>query len=254
MLMDEEHVQVQQGLRQEFTREQKFGYAVVIACGVLAVTFGMFYMVKHVKAPFIISYTGNKLLTGDDAKAAEVAAQKAADTDGDTVSDYDEANIYGSSPYLTDTDSDGTSDNVEIANNMDPACAKGAACEDGSDTIVPGSSIDDGMLGDQIAATSAEIAAAEAQAAQLEQMKAMLKGLTPEEIRTTLVSSGADKAQLDAMTDAEVTALYQSVVSELEASGGLEQLLQQAQGASASTDSTGSSQASSGSTTTTPTP
>ncbi len=226
MLMDEEHVQVQQGLRQEFTREQKFGYAVVIACGVLAVTFGMFYMVKHVKAPFIISYTGNKLLTGDDAKAAEVAAQKAADTDGDTVSDYDEANIYGSSPYLTDTDSDGTSDNVEIANNMDPTCAKGAACEDDVDTIQDGSSIDDGMVGASIAATGAEAAAA---AAQLEQMQTMLSNIPAAEIRASLVASGADQAQVDAMTDDEVIALYQKALAGIEANGGLEAILEQAQ-------------------------
>ncbi len=239
--MDEEHVQVQQGLRQEFTREQKFGYAVVIACGVLAVTFGMFYMVKHVKAPFIISYTGDKLLTGDDAKAAEVAAQKAADTDGDTVSDYDEANIYGSSPYLTDTDSDGTSDNVEIANNMDPACAKGAACEDGSDTIVPGSSIDDGMVGDSIAATGAEAAAAQAKTEQLAQITAALSNLTPEEIRTTLIDAGADKAQVDAMTDDQVRSVYQSAITDMQDNGGFEQLLQQVEAAQSGTATTDTS-------------
>lgn len=226
MLMDEERVEVQPTSRSSFTKEQKFGYAVVIACGVLAVTFGMFYMVKHVKAPFIVTYDGSKLLTGDDAKAAEVAAQKAADTDDDGVSDYDETKIYGTSPYLSDTDSDGIDDGTEIRSNMDPTCARGTECTRTVDDIEPGTSIDDGLVGETQATAAAEAAAAKA---EVEQMKVLLGNATPDEIRALLVESGVPQANVDAMTDEEITTLYAGVVSELEQNGGLEQLIRDAQ-------------------------
>ena len=221
-LMDDEHVEVAIPPRPTFTREQKFGYALVITCGVLAVVLGVFYMSKHVKAPFIISYTGSRFVTGDEAAAAEVAQQKATDTDGDTISDYDEMKIYGSSPYLRDTDSDGVSDDVEIATNQDPTCAKGDACEDEGDEIMSVNPINEGMVGD--VATSAAAATQ-----QLEQIRLMLANQSPNDIRVMLIDSGADEAQVNAMTDAELTEFYATVLGELEANGGLATLLEQVQ-------------------------
>jgi len=42
------------------------------------------------------------------------------DTDGGTLSDGDEVNVYGSDPTLTDTDTDGFNDDVEVAAGSDP--------------------------------------------------------------------------------------------------------------------------------------
>lgn len=42
------------------------------------------------------------------------------DTDGDTLGDGDEVNIHGSDPTLLDTDSDGFDDDVEVAAGSDP--------------------------------------------------------------------------------------------------------------------------------------
>lgn len=220
MLMDEEHVEVTIPSRPAFTREQKFGYAVVIACGVLAVSLGVFYMSKHVKAPFIVSYTGSRFMTGEEAKAAEIEKQKKLDTDGDTISDYDELNIYGSSPYLRDTDSDGISDDIEVASNGDPACAKGAACDSDEDEIAYEFSIDGILPG----AVEPDIAEA---TAQLEQIRTMLKSQTPEGIRLLLVDGGADPAAIADMSDEQITALYETVLADLEADGTLAGILEQ---------------------------
>lgn len=224
--MDEERVEVVMPPRPAFTREQKFGYAVVVVCGVLAVVLGGFYVSKHIKAPFIISYSGTRFVTGEEAKAAEVARQKATDTDGDTVSDYDELKIYGSSPYLTDTDSDGLADDVEIASNGDPTCATGAACEDDVNEIDDTSSIEDGRIADIRDESAANAAVASSQLAQL---KAMLGSLSAADVRTMLVNAGADQARIDAMTDDEVLVLYTDVITQLESSGELDTLLADAQ-------------------------
>jgi hypothetical protein len=53
---------------------------------------------------------------------------KNKDTDGDGLSDWDELNIYNTSPYLEDSDSDGFSDKQEINNGKDPNCPAGQNC------------------------------------------------------------------------------------------------------------------------------
>lgn len=49
-----------------------------------------------------------------------VFAQKATDTDGDGVSDYDEINIYHTDPQNPDTDGDGYNDWVELNSGHSP--------------------------------------------------------------------------------------------------------------------------------------
>lgn len=56
-----------------------------------------------------------------------------ADTDGDTLPDGDEVNIYATSPLLADTDSDGFDDAVELDAGSDP----------NSNTSIPGSASGD---------------------------------------------------------------------------------------------------------------
>ncbi len=53
---------------------------------------------------------------------------KVTDTDEDTLSDYDELYVYGTSPYLPDSDSDGYTDAQEIASGNDPNCPTGTNC------------------------------------------------------------------------------------------------------------------------------
>lgn len=67
----------------------------------------------------------NMLGPTDEEKEAKA---KRTDADGDGLSDWDEANLYRTSSYLRDTDSDGIPDNTEIANQTDPNCPKGQVC------------------------------------------------------------------------------------------------------------------------------
>lgn len=50
------------------------------------------------------------------------------DSDLDGLDDYSELNVYGTSPYLEDTDSDGIWDKQEILNGQDPLCPQGQDC------------------------------------------------------------------------------------------------------------------------------
>ena len=64
------------------------------------------------------------------------------DSDSDGLSDYDEINIYHTSPYLPDSDSDGISDYDEIMAGTDPNCPTGKVCNTAETVITPKDSLD----------------------------------------------------------------------------------------------------------------
>jgi hypothetical protein len=69
----------------------------------------------------------------DADEAINGSNQFLADSDGDTLSDGDEVNLYGTSPILVDSDNDGFNDDVEITEGSDPS----------SNTSIPGVSTGD---------------------------------------------------------------------------------------------------------------
>jgi len=55
-----------------------------------------------------------------DRSCPEDCALETDDSDTDGLSDWDEVNLYGTDPYLPDTDGDGMEDGMEIAKGSDP--------------------------------------------------------------------------------------------------------------------------------------
>lgn len=60
--------------------------------------------------------------SGDACPDAQEGNPGMKDTDKDGLSDADELEIYGTSPYLQDTDSDGINDKTELEAGTDPYC------------------------------------------------------------------------------------------------------------------------------------
>ena len=216
--MDAERQILHLGSSTKLTREQKAGFGFVIVCGFIAVVLGGQYLWTHMAAPFVITYNGPRFQTGSEQEAAKIAAQRKLDTDTDTVNDYDELYIYKTSPYLADSDSDGLSDGSEISSNQDPNCAAGAACAsvDNEDIVMSNGSA-------ELDAQAAELAARQK---VLEDTLAELNAKPVDEIRALLLESGAEPDKLNAMTDEEVIELYQSVLTQIEQSGALDEVAQ----------------------------
>lgn len=202
------------------TREETAGFVLVIVTGSLAVLLGGFYLARHVGQPFDVSYTGPEFFTTAQQQAREVEEQKTIDTDGDTISDYDELYVIRTSPYLSDTDGDGIDDLVELEAGTDPTCASNADCssstyvnpfaeagngESGFDTLLP----EEAVSPDDLSA---------------EELLESVQQLSPAEIRDLLISSGADAAQVNQLSDEQILALYDSVLTDLEDSGQLDEL------------------------------
>lgn len=215
--MDDGRQVLRTGAGTKLSREQKAGFVFVIVCGLSALVLGGQYLWTHMAAPFTVNYTGPRVQLGSEQDAAKIAEQKKVDTDGDTINDYDEMYIYKTSPYLADSDSDGLTDGAEIAASQDPNCAVGAACASGStDTVVPAT-----------VSAGSDVEAADLANRQqaLDQALRELQALSPADIRDVLVQSGAEKAKVDAMTDDQVTTMYQGLLAQLQQEGDLDQLV-----------------------------
>lgn len=98
------------------------------------------------------------------------------DTDGDSLLDYDEVNVYNTSPYLADSDSDGYTDQAEIQSGHNPNCPANETC----------------LVSPVLTAGS-------------------LSPQNTTELRALLEKSGVTKEQLDKIDDATLLSLYQDI-------------------------------------------
>lgn len=107
-----------------------FGWMYALM-GVIAVFGGIYSLNSRVKgiAPYLFSLDPTPYgETEQDNRLQELASLQKQDSDGDTLSDFDEQYVYYTSSYLADTDSDGKADNVEVEAKTDPTCAEGQVC------------------------------------------------------------------------------------------------------------------------------
>jgi len=137
---------------------------------------------------------------------------KNSDTDKDGLNDFDELNIYKTSPYLEDSDSDGYSDKSELDSGNDPNCPVGRECATsfinlnndplldteenglGDLELIPGvgSLINSGASADQ------DVLSGNSDAQTLRQM---------------LLDAGMDKVILDQISDENLLKSYQEVLN-----------------------------------------
>jgi hypothetical protein len=211
--------------RRPYSTEAKVAFTLLIFIGLLGAIFGLSSFSATLSRPFQIqlaSYTGEKFLTLGEQEAAEIAKQKTSDSDNDGLTDYDELNIYRTSPYLADSDSDGFDDKQEIFSNHDPNCPEGKNCSstytlgeaesagsnETSDFLSSVFGIDAERLKDQ----SLESA---------EDVEAFFSQMSSEEVRDLLISQGVPKETVDALTDEQIRSLLQTSIDQAIASGQL---------------------------------
>jgi hypothetical protein len=146
---------------------------------VFSIVFGILGMYINIK---------NSLITPEveiEDKASVIEGlNRIKDTDGDGLPDYDELNLYNTSPYLEDTDLDGVSDYDEVILGLDGKCI-GANCE-----------------------MTVEIPKSESE------FMAFLKGLDFEnldfnEFKNILLATGYEKESVDLLTEQEFNQMKQ---------------------------------------------
>lgn len=188
---------------EEKKRRNGIGAAILVVFSVLIVAITVWRYPKFLSAPFS-GYGQDKGLWKSQAEQGleKIAAMKTKDTDGDGLTDYDETYLYGTSPYLSDSDSDGFSDKDEIASGNDPNCPAGQACvkiEDAAAKAAP--------VAGELANTNEDAA-----------LGGFLSGTaTAAEVRDALRQAGVSDETLGKLDDATLLELYNETLKE---SGG----------------------------------
>lgn len=196
------------------SREQKTGLGMVVGFGSLALVFGVFFLWKHIASPFVISYVGPQFLTGDEKQQQEMETLKKQDTDTDGLDDYNELYVYKTSPYLKDSDSDGTEDKTEITQGEDPNCAPNMPCATVAiDTVNPTTL--QGTFAEEIAADAGATPPPEAAATSVD-IQETLAAMTTDQVRTLLIQAGGDAEAINALSDDDLRAALSQAITQMQ--------------------------------------
>lgn len=113
-------------------KEKKLrAFWIFVISGILVLVGGAYSIYGRINsiAPFLFSYDNDITDTNPLEQRKKVFAELSIkDSDGDTLSDFAELYIHKTSPYIKDSDSDGTEDNSEIDSKTDPLCPTGQNC------------------------------------------------------------------------------------------------------------------------------
>jgi len=166
----------------------------VLIIGVSALFYGGYSIAQQVITPFTAPVpTGIDLSElAPKTEEEELEALKLADSDQDTLSDYDEIHIYNTSPYIRDTDSDGFSDAQEIAEGSDPTCPPGGDCF-GIRLVTPETKISDLFP-------------------QFSDSTISLKEKTLTEFRQIILDQGFDEEKLKEVSDEELLVILEETL------------------------------------------
>jgi hypothetical protein len=196
------------------TREQKLSVGVLGVCGLVAILLSFVQLRRALIHPFttpVQSLVELKRVLGPTAEELDREAKK-ADTDGDGISDYDELNVYYTSPYLRDSDSDGDADNIEIAKGEDPNCPKGTVC-----VPIAESSAASGEARTNFPTPGAPDYGSYLPGSAVQPSSNAILPAVPErnvnEIRAFLEAQGVSRAELDGYSDEEVLAAYDEAIA-----------------------------------------
>jgi hypothetical protein len=200
-------------------KNQKLALIGLTFFGICLIVIWVFNLNNEIRGPL-----NPKVSAADNTASATTQTSddklKRQDTDGDGLSDYDEINVYHTSPYIADSDSDGIPHGIEIAKGTDPNCPQGKDCSATTIAAAPVSTsttisspntsnaINESAL---TAGTAVESSSSDADAAS----SALLSGqLTAAQLRQLLISSGqVNKTDLDKISDADLLKAYQDQLS-----------------------------------------
>jgi len=194
---------------QSLGKNQKIAVAVLGVLAVAVVITWMAQFKKSINGPFSYNPTETTKSTTTCEGPECQESLKTKDTDGDGLTDWDELNIYGTSPYLEDSDSDGIPDKEEIEAGADPNCPAGRDCsaladissessEEASSTELD---LNLGSTGEELTSDQEKI------------LQDILAGqVDASALREMLLESGMDQETLNQISDEDLLASYKEVL------------------------------------------
>lgn len=192
------------------TDEQPQGHRagawVVLLMGIAGLVLGVFHWHGMFASAFAHDQTNFK--TPDQIETDRIESLKTKDTDHDGLNDYDETYVYKTSPYLSDSDSDGYDDKTELEHASDPNCPAGKTCS--AVTILPGTDVT------ETATSTGAAASADASLLQQQAVVDQLMNPTSDQIRAMLLKAGMTEADLKKIDDKTLNDLYKQSLQEVQ--------------------------------------
>ncbi len=170
------------------------GIVLFVIIGASALVLGVMNAWKSIGGPL----KTDSGLNGKSSQEQAEALLRSKDTDGDTLSDYDELYVTLSSAYIKDSDSDGIDDGTEAKEGTDPNCPKGQNCG------VPAPIAENGAGASVGTETAGEIGASPAPVGQLPVASSANVG----EIRAFLKEQGITDEILNSIDDQTLINMY----------------------------------------------
>jgi hypothetical protein len=183
-------------------KKQKLALAGLTIFGIFLVVLWVARLDSEIKKPLADNF-GTAGSASANVAATDQASEeklKNQDTDKDGLSDWEETNVYHTSPYLPDSDSDGIPDGVEVKNGTDPNCPQGQVCNvpAPANTLTPSSTVNGNTASTGEDTLNALLLSGQIDAASLRQL---------------LINSGVSKIDLDQISDADLLKSYQDQLS-----------------------------------------
>ncbi len=193
----------------DLQKKQKLALAGVIVVFIVFLLFFAWQMRVNLIYPLYGGADPNEVYqlaaaaqSGSQAGSQEEYQLRHQDTDGDGLSDWDELNVYHTSPFLADTNGDGIDDKLSIQEGIDPVCPQGQICINGVSTstgtpaTTATSTRTDGLSIEQLTALKNQFGANPSAAA----------------LRQLFVAAGADSSSLAQIPDDALVTAYQTQV------------------------------------------
>lgn len=206
---------------QDPSKKERIIFSVLVFFGIAILFLGILQIYSNIRAPFIRQALESQLNIATKLSQPQASFNtgvsdqlspeelKLTDTDKDGLNDFDELNVYNTSPYLEDTDSDGILDKKEIEDQTDPNCPVGKQCDglstsSNSNTNQP---IDAGEQFNFLPPTGD---------AQSEALGGLLNGdISTAEIRKILLNAGISQQVLDQFDDETLREVYMETLKNI---------------------------------------
>lgn len=202
---------------QSMTQQQKVSVIALGVFAIAAITLGLL----HVNQGLVGAVAWNpkeKTIEQTQKKKEDTAADlQSKDTDGDGLNDFEELQVFATSPYLADTDGDNIDDAKEVQNGTDPNCPEGKTCGVGEAAIA----------GTEKAGPSFNLSGVQQKPPEMPQELQQLlsgQGMDATTLRNLLKQSGVDVRTLEGVPDDKLMAVYSDVMKEFgqSSAGGLD--------------------------------
>ena len=212
-----------------FDKRHKVGLSLLIVAMISITVLWVIQLRRNIIEPLYAQPSTNE---GTNSVASNIETDmtlKTKDTDGDGLNDWDELNLYKTSPYLADTDSDTFDDKKEIESGNDPTCPEGQTCT-GSSSQTPTDStsafsnptlenllnqtqsgtatITPSVTPPSSSGTGSSLTPQEKDALK----KAFGTNTDPKALRDLLLQAGMEQKTLDSLSDEQIKATFNEMI------------------------------------------